>query len=397
MASAVFSTWNALPPIGPLAISYWLLLIAILLLFIDSTAAKLRPLVPMWIGLPILALVIVLIGNYLFPTEPAYLGSRFVYFDAATVADANPLIRAVQWGIGLAALPLCLATAGLIRSTWIPKVMYAWVFGIAVSGTVACLDFVGLTSFSLNLLGFENAGARQAGLTFHPNSLGISCAMALPIAMVGASRRPRIGTIFLALLIAGAFVSGSRAAQAGAVAGVLFTLLFVPSSRRVIVPLSLIGVGLGVALFLSTPDLFRDAAQILRFTEGSSGASDVGRSELAAQGVRDFVERPIIGIGLEYLLFAHSVPLQLAAAGGILLAVPMAVYFAAALIQGWRVGATIGDPARSYVAALAVWMGVGLVSNQLIDVFLYYPIAGIVAALSLQQARQLRLAAPLTA
>ena len=78
------------------------------------------------------------------------------------------------------------------------------------------------------------------------------------------------------------------------------------------------------------------------------------------------------------MLDAHSIYLQILAAGGLLLASGMVLFWFGLVRAGWRLRHV--DPIAMFlVASVVVWLAVGLVENQLTDRYIYFPVAAIAA------------------
>jgi O-antigen ligase len=242
-------------------------------------------------------------------------------------------------------------------------------------------DYFGITQIGAALLGGVNASGRQSGLASHPNNLGVACAIAVPVAMWLFTRHPRIGFLSVAVLLVGAFVTGSRGAQAGAALAVVLTLILVRETRRIFVWIAA-GLVLGGFLLITfAPDVVSSALQLLRFLDPSTGAdaSDTGRSALAQQAITDFSYNPAFGVGFEILTNAHSVPLQLLSSGGIVLATAIISLFAGSIRSGWKLRKSIGGLTGALLVSVIVWLAQSVIENQLVDRYLYFPVAIIVA------------------
>ncbi|MGN7969036.1 O-antigen ligase family protein [Microbacterium sp. 22296] len=379
MAAALTSPWNALSIAGNRPGVLFLVLAAILIAF-DSLAARAPGRTRAWIWLPALAVAIVLGVHAVVPVDPSYLLGRFEYVTALDVTTINPWVRAGQWLLAMTILPAVLAHAARRRPAWVPRVISAWVVGAAVSGLVAVLDFAGITNISLTLLGFENGLSRGAGLSFHPNSLGISCAIAAPAALWIMGRRRWLGLLLVAITSAGAIFSGSRAAQAGVIVGILLVLLFATRSRRVIPWLLGLITAVVVYALVLAPSIIEQTSELFRFTSTNAVQSDEGRAALAAQALLDFQHSPLHGLGIEYVLLAHNIYLQLLAAGGLLLFLAVGSYWVLSIRDAWKARGFEHGLTVYLAVGVVVWLLGGWVSNQLIDPFLYFPVAGIVAA-----------------
>ncbi|WP_162240805.1 O-antigen ligase family protein [Microbacterium sp. Leaf151] len=386
VVAALTSPWNALN-IANNRPGVLFLALAALLISLDTLATRAPGRSPLWVWLPALAVAIVVGVHAVIPVDASYLLGRFEYVTALDVTTINPWVRAGQWVLAMTVLPAVLALAARRRPAWVPRVITAWVIGAAVSALVAILDFAGITNVSVTLLGFQNGLSRGAGLSFHPNSLGISCAVAAPAALWIMGGRRWLGLLLLAVTSAGAVFSGSRAAQAGVIVGILLVLMFATRSRRVIPWLIGLVAAIVVYVLVLDPSILQQTSELFRFSSANAAQSDEGRSDLAAQALLDLQHSPLHGLGIEYVLLAHNIYLQLLAAGGLLLFLAVVSYWVMSIRDAWRVRGFESGLTVYLAVSVSVWLLGGWVSNQLIDPFLYFPVAGIAAAFAVTTSR----------
>jgi O-antigen ligase len=150
------------------------------------------------------------------------------------------------------------------------------------------------------------------------------------------------------------------------------------------------GLGLGALVWIR-PNLVEKASGFFRFgsTDRLVVQSNEERSALAQQGVSDFLERPVDGIGLEAIAQAHNIYLQLLASGGLILTAGMLLYFGGVLRAGY---AERNDPdplGACLFIAVVVWLAAGPFGNQIADRYLYFPVA-MIAGLQQLRARERR-------
>lgn len=309
------------------------------------------------------------------------------------------LVPAVRFAIALTLTPVLI---GALTASSRPRrlVIGAWVLSAAANAAVGLSDFVGLTDVSSRFFPINNTNRLNA-LTSHPNHLGLICAMAIPIVIWGLRApkddspfgRPASG-VLLALLASGVYVSGSRAALIGAVAGcAVVVLLSARRARVAALMVALLAIGVVTVPTLATlssdqtgkPDVF----ERLR---GDAGAqeSDAGRRTAFEEAQETFRSKPIFGDGFEKVRSAHDIYLQLLQAGGLVALVAFGLFAVGALRLGRELRRGAGSSHElvgALMAAMSVWLVVGLFQNAIYDRYLYLPVGlllGIGAAAALR-------------
>ena len=390
VGAAFVSTWNGLHLGGLKPVDIFLAVVAVCLAYKVLATVRLPP-VPGWVVIGTVAVVVVACAHVLLPTGAHFLSTRVRIGSlnslTGAVESSSAAVQAAKWITALLVVPWFLIIVAERREQILVKVMVAWSAGAAVSAAVSVSDFTGTTSVGATLLGFVSQSGRQSGLASHPNHLGIACALAVPIALYVLSKRRLLGGGLVILLSLGVLLSGSRGAQAVYVIAVLFTLALVRQGSKAKTRL-LVVLGLGAATipFLFETEIAQGRDTLLRFGH-SSGAheSDYERRLVAAQAWLDWQERPLVGIGLDYITFAHSIPLQIISAGGVVLAAGMLFYFGGAIGAAWRLRGD-SNPLPGYLlVSLIAWFAVGMVENQLTDRYLYFPVGCIAAVQMLRQ------------
>ncbi|NYD34677.1 O-antigen ligase family protein [Actinomycetospora corticicola] len=385
------ATWNGISlglPLGHLFLAS-----ALVALALPVVGQGRRLAVPAWVWPLPTALLLVVACSVLFPIDRGYLSARFgVPIDAATAAAipspgiAN-LLNGVRWIVPALALPLavCLAVAGRDadrRGRLLRGLTAAWVLGAAVNAAVALADETGLTSISAMFIAVD-VGGRQAGLTAQPNHLALSVGLAAPVAvwfLLSTHGRERLlwaGAV--AVMGGGLFVSGSRGGLVVALGAVLVALVVERTGRRVLLPAAGVALGAGTLLLAFFPTMLDRLGRELRLTGAESAAeSDAIRARIHAQALSDIEHSPLRGIGLHVMAEGHSIYLQLAASGGALLFVAFLATVVGALADGTaiaRSGVAAAGLARALVVAFGAWLVVGVVENQIADLYLYVPLA----------------------
>jgi O-antigen ligase len=161
---------------------------------------------------------------------------------------------------------------------------------------------------------------RYAGLTTHPNTLGICLVLSISLApFLLAELRARhhwVVGLMIAVCGVGIWLTGSRAAFACAALLVLLYPLFNRS-----IPAAISVGALSLAAFAVADRLAQHASpdSLLGrlLGEGSAAGSDEARREGARQGIDQFLAHPILGDGWLTVWGAHDGYIQVAAATGI--------------------------------------------------------------------------------
>jgi hypothetical protein len=99
------------------------------------------------------------------------------------------------------------------------------------------------------------------------------------------------------------------------------------------------------------------------------------RSLLARQAQADFAHNPIVGVGYEVLVEAHSIYLQIIASGGLFLAAGMALFWFGIVRDGWHLRQN--PLASALLTSVILWLLAGAVENQLTDRYIYFPVAAL--------------------
>lgn len=396
VCAAFVSSWNGLALGGIQPVDLFLG-VAFVLIVVDALSSKTEALLPAWVTIPAILMFFVAASHVLFPTPRYYLTNRFELngLNGGQVEySESPMITAVKWLVALVILPALVSYVGQRDSRIIRRVALAWMFGAVVSSLVAVSDFVGTTSIGEGLVGYVNSSSRQSGLASHANNLGVACAIAIPIALYLFQTRRLMATLSVIILMVGAFMSGSRGAQVASAIALLLTLIIARRTRRIVLRLIIF---VAVVIFLGSlliPDLIAEAQVLLRFGDNDVADSNFGRTHIALQALDDFYYSPFIGIGLEVITYAHSVPLQLLSAGGLVLALSFYMFWYKLVRAGYAMRNDHGHLAGVAVVSILVWLAVGIIENQLTDRYLYFPVAVIV---TLWMARKRRLKSELEA
>lgn len=311
----------------------------------------------------------------IFPPDSFYMSSRYELalanlsgaVDAAPDGGATNLGGLARLTIGLLAVPLVLAW---YARTWprMDMVGRAFLCGAAVSCLLGLTDYAGVTSVGEALIGYTNGGDRVTGLTTQPNQLALTAVMALPFAWF-LVRGLLLRAALVVVLLAGTVASGSRVGLIGA-AVVLVTCLAWRYRARFL----LLGLPLGAAALLSASELL----SFTRFgTDGAAGA-DLERTRALHQGIDDFAQSPLFGVGLRVGQEAHVVYLQLLAGSGLIGLLSFGLLVGTALTFAYRLRQRPVVLAAGI--ALVGYLVVGAASNALLVRYLFVPLAIVLVA-----------------
>lgn len=210
-------------------------------------------------------------------------------------------------GVGVVLLPVLLTWWQPGRRATVAAAA-AYMFGNTVS-VAACL--------------FKDpvVDGRYAGLTTHPNILGLCQTIGLALAPFLFETVPRryrwIVGVGVVVSTYGVWISGSRAAL---VCVVVLTGAYPLLKRSIPVALGVTALCAPAVVLVSqvaqSPDPSNALGRLLG--AGRTSDSDEGRRELAQIAIDQFLRHPLIGGGWESVWLVHNIYLQIAAAIGIL-------------------------------------------------------------------------------
>lgn len=341
------------------------------------------PRVPAWLLFGSAGLTTAIVLRALWPVSQE---GRIVLRDASGRASvsASHLTVGMQWFVALSALPFLAMLLLRAKPHRVVRTAYAYALGASASALVACSDFLNVTHVSSQLIAVSGSG-RQAGLTSQANNLGIASAIALPI-LLHFSAGGRLRSVGVLTLAGGAIASGSRAGQGAFLIGLLLSVGLGSERLRSLAPRLLVSLGVSVAVAtILLPGAVARVGALLRFLpSGGAQQSDAGRELLRHQAFQDWLDHPVAGIGLNVISGSHLLALQVLAAGGLLLLVPLMAYLVGALRATPPAGVDSTQVLPALRIAIVVWLSAALVSNQATDRYLYFPIA-LIAALTAKE------------
>ena len=219
------------------------------------------------------------------------------------------------------------------------------------------------------------AGLRMTGLATHPNHLGLACVLGVALA-AGAMTTSwsRLAAVALVLNAVGVLASGSRSALLGLLVLGVWSLFGRGSERsqlrsRVVTGIAILtAIGAAVIHGVALDRAFGDPA------------SDDGR-RFQLDVTLDRIQRsPWTGEGFRFLEEAHSVPLQLLAAGGPLTLIGGGILLAAPIVYGRRQRSS--PLVRWLTAGWTAFLVGSVVQNILVDRYVWFVAALLLATSS---------------
>lgn len=316
-----------------------------------------------------------------------------------------------ETGLAIAQISLAIAVVPLVLGTLVaasPRggaiLAVALAISVGINATIALFDASSHGTLGSEIAGTQAYAGRFAGLTTHPNLLGLVGAMAFPVMVSAALAWPRPSMRVILVVasfacLAAVIASGSRAALLALPAaglGLLVAHYYAGNRRRAMSVAALVvvlmTVGAGVIL-QANPDL---ALGFNRLTGTVSvGVSDQERAAAYSDAIGAFASSPIVGVGLPALRSA-SVYLQVVASAGLLGALAFGLAIGGTAVTLLRAGRLFGrvDPKMAALAAgsfgsLMAWLVYGAGQNAITDRFLFLP--GAIAVACVLRLRVLRL------
>jgi O-antigen ligase len=380
-------TWNGLR-FGGGAVANAFLVPAFAMVAVRTVVLRKPIPLPPWMFAAAIGFVIAALLNLIFPPSSSLMNDILVHYrtipqvgQPLVLAPRNDMLTLAQFEIGVIVLPILIASVADTPRR-IERLLDVFVFGAAINAFIGLIDWAGF-----HISPIQAGVGRSAGLTVHPNYLALTCTIAIPLALLWIGRGGnwrKVGFAATGLLLIGAYVSGSRAGAVTAVLGLVATMIVVPRLRP--------GLGFTVpAAGLVLLALFFFAGnqilQQIRLSNDVSTAvnttgSDSQRSQLKDLAINQFESRPVQGVGFSVIADAHSIYLQLLAAGGVIAFLSFLIYIGGLASSAWRARA---GPQRDIAAAISVsigmWLLNGVIDNQLGDKYLFV-VPGLLIALS---------------
>lgn len=381
-------TWNGWF-VGPVRPGDVLILITLVLLLVANPNEAFRT-PPWWVKQLALMIILVALLTIFHPPDPLYLAHRTVLdargrptVDTKGAVSMAILGVAFKFVVAVLATPMAFMGATLVDRRAPRRLGIAFAIGSAASGWAATVDHFGLDVGKLITKIPDNLSTRQLGFSYHPNFLAAGCVLGISFAFWLLASTVRfeqiVGLVCLVGLLGGIYASGSRGGAVCAIAVVAVCVVLNPRTRPYTPGIFLAGiVVLGIIAGI-VPSVGSAILKATRLAGGiSTEGSDQVRALLGAQGVRDFRQSPIDGIGLQASFDASEVYLQELASGGLLLFLAMQIYMLGAIGTAWRYLKRY-DMAMAVLGSLIGILGLNFFEADLTDRFYYVPAAILVA------------------
>lgn len=394
--AALTNTWTGVRIAG-VGLADFLLVAASVLVVLGAGANRRRLPIYGWaVFPPITLLLIALIGSV---TRGDPLSSTRGISEwsvnistGASYGGAIPLVLRLTLSLtAVSIIVVGLGSATYGGRSMVKTLMSTWAMGAALS---AAYGLLGLTPVgellhlrNLPFLSYYISPNRVTGLAHHPNSFGITIALAMPMLMylLGATRGWRKGVLALAqpVCLYAIFLSGSRAAMLGGAVLVVATLAYlVYHAKRIPTGALLLSLLLLPAAVAAIPEILSAS----RFFTKSAQLSNAARASALQRGIDLFKENPLFGAGVGSWT-GEFIPLILLTSGGVVF---FAVFYGCLSYPILRRNRDIQGPFVPILVISSIGvLGFGLLNNGIAERYLYWPFAALYAMsiLSAQQAK----------
>lgn len=399
-AFVLMITWNGLRLAGGAA-GNLLMILAFGAIVAEAVIARRSVPVPAWLLAAGGGCVLAAMLNLIWPPNPTWLDQSLLSYRVdflppppGFVVPRSDLLTLAKFEVCLVLVPVLIAAVATTGAR-VHRLIDMFVLSATINAAVGVLDFAGIP------LAPMNAGdGRDAGLTLHANYLALTCTIAIPLALLWAGRGGRWrtpGVVATGVLLGGEYVSGSRAGAVTAALAVIVTVAALPSLRRAlgfVLPVAAMAL---VPLLVLTPFGHQLLDQVRITNSTTASGSNTARSDLAHLALRQIGARPVQGVGFGVIEDAHSIYLQLLAAGGVICLASFATFIGGMWGAARRALASPErDAAAAALTAVVMWLANGVFDAQLADKYLYV-VPGLLLAMSCLAAAPARVREPLYA
>lgn len=378
-AASLTSTWSAVR-ISGIQVSDVILGLWVVLVGLAAGPAVLRQ-APRWLGAPVAGAGLALTLQFI---VGASAGARLS-------EDVGVLLRLT--GATVVVPIVIIASVRLCGPGALRVVVQGWAASAAVS-VLAELHVLRGGALPAVVVREMVAAGRGFGLALHPNSLGMTCLLALPFFLGGVRGHGPIPARFAvpgsALMLVGLFLADSRAALLVGGAVVLLAGGYLCTTRGawpIGLPVLLLAVA---AALVYLPDVY--AATRLSGS-GSAAASDALRALYRNEAFQLIEASPVFGHQLASIGAGVMTLLGLLVAGGIVLAVTYYAYFFAALRALLKLARRGHAMATLCIVSTTSFLTVGLAQPSTVERYTFWPL-GIGLALGVLAGRTDRVGQP---
>jgi hypothetical protein len=272
---------------------------------------------------------------------------------------------------------------GAVASSWrrVNLLTNLWLLSATISAFIATVDGFTGVGLGASITGVDVVG-RPAGLSIHPNTLALTCAMALPIGLLRAARgrgwERAAGVAASGLLAMAILVSQSRVGLFSLVLAVGLTAMLIPKLRSRVVVVGVVGLVLAV---LVAPNGNPLGGGLTRLSGGGDSSQANGqRSDQFHDSLHIALGHPVTGVGFTVVADAHVLPLQVWETAGFMGIAALIIYSTGVFSTGRRLyrdrRLPRGGPALAGALSIsfAIWLIAGLLENQIADRYIYAPV-----------------------
>lgn len=378
--AAFTSTWSGVKLLGVNATDYFLVAAVFFVLVAGAVKRRRLPIYAWAVLPPATLLLVALVGSIVRgdPLASKRATNQWVVGTALAAEQSGALPLVARMSLSLTAVVIIVAGFCVILGggeRFVRRAIYAWAMGAATSGLYALLESFGL--INLPFLYRIMSETRVAGLASHPNSLGQTLTLVLPVLiyMLGKTRGMTRITAAVAVPISASAIllTGSRAALlCGTVVVISVAAYYVYATKRIPIWFLVGGPAILVALLVAVP-LTLEAS---RFVDESGVASNLARTASLERAVNDFLSSPLFGLGIGGPA-PTMVPLTILVYGGLFY---FAVFYGALMYPLFARPRTLpGLFVPTLVIASVSVLGYGLLNNAFVDRYLYWPFAAVFA------------------
>jgi O-antigen ligase len=330
---------------------------------------------PGWLlGAAVILLASQLLNQFFFVPEPPQ-------DPAPSFTPPGPaLVTLARFELAFLIVPVVI---GAIASSWrrVNLIANLWLLSATISAVIATIDGFTGAGLGASITGVD-VGNRAAGLAIHPNTLALTCAMTLPIALLragqlrGSGRAAGIASSgFLAMAI---LLSGSRVGLVSLLLAVGMTAMLIPRLRSRIAVIGLTGLVLTVLVSPQGNPLTEGFDRLSG--GGDSSQANGQRNDQFHESLAIAADHPFTGVGFTVVADAHTLPLQFWETAGFLGIVALILYSTGVFRAGLHLyrdrRLPRGSPqlAGALTISFAVWLIAGLLQNEIADRYIFVPV-----------------------